>query len=145
MRRIVRFIGLPFGEKRLFWSALLVSLLVRVGLTFFSFARLSRMAEPRMPGTEMPDWDSIRSVVRSVRTASRYVPRANCLVQALTARFLLIRRGQSADLKIGVDKESEKDFGAHAWLEVEGEIIIGKLAKHDTRFARLESQGPLAV
>ena len=57
------------------------------------------------------------------------------------ARKLLERYGQSADLKIGVSK-SQGSFEAHAWLEVDGRIVLGKERMH-SRYAVLGSNQTL--
>lgn len=41
--------------------------------------------------------------------------------------MLLRRVGQDSLLKIGVDKDEGERLIAHAWIEVEGKIVIGKL------------------
>jgi hypothetical protein len=63
----------------------------------------------------------------AVMAASRRVPRATCLVQALTLQHLLSKNGHGSELIIGVDN-SEGQFSAHAWLVFDGEILIGDLS-----------------
>jgi hypothetical protein len=63
-------------------------------------------------------------VAWAVAVASRFVPKATCLVQALAGQALLARRGHAARLHIGVSKP-EGRFEAHAWLEDEGRPILG--------------------
>jgi len=55
--------------------------------------------------------------VWAVASASRYVPRATCLVRALAAEALLIGQGYPVRLCIGVTREGENGLGAHAWVE----------------------------
>lgn len=47
---------------------------------------------------------------------------ARCLTQSLVLLSLLDRRGVSASLLIGV--RSEPEFGAHAWIELDGEALL---------------------
>src|SRR5450432_3590526 len=61
---------------------------------------------------------SARQICRAVMIASRFVPRATCLTQALAAEALLSRRGFTGTLCLGVKRDSV-GFGAHAWLEDE--------------------------
>ncbi len=63
----------------------------------------------------------------SVRRVSNYVPAASCLTQALATQVLLSRRGQVSNLRIGVTRGAKDEFKAHAWLESNGEIIIGQV------------------
>ena len=65
--------------------------------------------------------------VRSVRTVSRFVPQATCLTQALAASLLIRYDGQESELKIGVAKDDRSRLIAHAWLEMDGRIILGEL------------------
>ena len=58
-----------------------------------------------------------------------------CLVRALAAEVLLIRRGYPATVQLGVDL-SDDDFEAHAWVESEGEVIVGDVER--ARFTRLK-------
>ena len=74
----------------------------------------------------------------SVRRVSRYVPAASCLTQALATQVLLGRRGQVSSLRIGVTRSAEGELKAHAWLESNGEIIIGRV-KDPLRYAVLNS------
>jgi len=61
----------------------------------------------------------------AVQTASRYVPRASCLTQAVAGLWLLHRNGHSANLCVGIAKADGGEFRAHAWLERRGSVILG--------------------
>jgi hypothetical protein len=49
----------------------------------------------------------------------------NCLVQALAAKALLSRAGYPTLIRIGVAASEDGKLRAHAWLERDGEIVIG--------------------
>lgn len=72
------------------------------------------------------DWFVIKNVVATVRACSRYVPRATCLTQALAARAMLRSKGQDSRLRIGVGRDEDDNFIAHAWVESGGKVVIGK-------------------
>jgi len=74
------------------------------------------------------DQASIPRVTWAVAVASRYVPAVTCLIQALTTQVLLNRRGLAADLRIGVTRDHAGTFAAHAWVEYQGNIVIGGAA-----------------
>jgi Transglutaminase-like superfamily len=59
-----------------------------------------------------------------VRVASRYVPRASCLTQALVLHILLRREGLPSRIRIGVSKDAGF-FEAHAWVESHDRVVIG--------------------
>jgi Transglutaminase-like superfamily len=61
----------------------------------------------------------------AVAAASRRVPRATCLTQALALQTLLAREGYESDLHIGVARSGDGGLEAHAWLESDGRIVIG--------------------
>lgn len=82
---------------------------------------------------------SVGDIVWSVEVASKFVPKATCLTQALAAKRLLSWNGYSSDLWIGVDSgvdsgvnsgadsgaDSCNTFAAHAWIERGGKVILG--------------------
>lgn len=48
---------------------------------------------------------------------------SSCLLKSLTLSRMLARRGIDSVLVIGVDAPGE-DFGAHAWVEVDGRALL---------------------
>jgi hypothetical protein len=50
---------------------------------------------------------------------------SSCLVRAIAAQCLLAQYGHSATLHIGVMKDPDGKFGAHAWLERNGVVLVG--------------------
>lgn len=59
------------------------------------------------------------------RVAARLPWRADCLVQALAARRWLARKGISTTVKLGVLRDKQVDFEAHAWLMSGDRVITG--------------------
>lgn len=132
------YIFVPFRERKLLAMSLLLMLGVRIGLWVLPFNFLERLlnSPPFIPD-KVADWDAVFRVVRSVRACSRFVPYSTCLTQAIVTRALLRMRGQASDLRIGVEKDEKLKFAAHAWVEVDGRIVIGRLPHH-RRFAVLQ-------
>jgi hypothetical protein len=132
MKRILRFLRTPLAGKILFGEALGLVIVIRLGLWLLPFAMVRRLllALSRDNAGDTADWEEITVVVRAVRAASRFVPFASCLTQALAAQMLIRSRGQHSELKIGVTRGEREQFAAHAWLETNGRIIIGKLPGH---------------
>jgi hypothetical protein len=79
----------------------------------------------RAVGTGQP---SVERIAWAVGAASRYVPTATCLSQALAAQVLLARHGHPASLRIGVARGAAGRLEAHAWIESRGRIVIGGTA-----------------
>jgi hypothetical protein len=73
-----------------------------------------------------------------VAAAARFVPRSTCLIQAVAAHRLLRRGGSPAVLCLGVLRDPGAGFHAHAWVESEGQVLIGGGAVEGfTRLARI--------
>ncbi len=61
----------------------------------------------------------------AIAVAGKYMPGTTCLSLALAAQRMLNREGYPAHLHIGVAKDHTGSFGAHAWVESDGRIVIG--------------------
>lgn len=133
MSRLNRFARLPLAEKILFIEAFFFVVVIRTALWLIPFKVFQsgfRKFLAAKAETAEPDWIQLKNIVRSVKFASRFVPFASCLTQALSALVIVKLKGQQAELKIGVAKNAESNFEAHAWLEKDGQILIGKLPEH---------------
>lgn len=126
MRRLHKFLRLPAAERLLLIRAALLLGGIKLGLKLLPFQAVQRflekLGEVSVGLCEMYQTTPER-VVWAVELAGRYV-HATCLTQALAARVLLVRRGHSARIHIGVTGGGEK-FLAHAWVESGGQVIIG--------------------
>jgi hypothetical protein len=60
-----------------------------------------------------------------VRACARRVPGASCLTRALAARWLLAEAGMDSTLHFGHRRDERGGFAAHAWLEHEGQVLVG--------------------
>ena len=77
-----------------------------------------------------PAW--IKQIGWAVETMSRRTPwESACLAQAMTAKFMLRRRGVSSLLYLGMKKDAGGKLSAHAWLKV-GDILLVGGAGHET-------------
>ena len=73
-----------------------------------------------------PDWRRAQVALWSVDAVSRRLLRGKpCLTQALVAQKLLRGYGVDPDLRIGASLSAGGPFRAHAWLEHDGEVLIG--------------------
>lgn len=72
---------------------------------------------------------SVGFITWCIETASNNAPGgALCLAKALTTQILLNRYGYVHKFCIGVNKASEHTLKAHAWIEYEGQVIMGNLS-----------------
>ena len=129
--RLAKFLGLPPAERRLLVRALLLVALVRVGLWLCPYGRVrgwvARAGRPRgkargAQGAERIAW--------AVSTASRVVPGASCLTQALAASMLLGREGIPHAVRIGIlgGRAAGAPLRAHAWVQACGRVVLGETA-----------------
>lgn len=128
---ILTFLKLPAEKRILLLKATLLLAVIRLALWILPFQMLRRLIVRITPS----DADSPTTVdyatreVWAVKKASKYLPGfRNCLVQALAAQILLARRGNPAFLCIGVARAESGKLTAHAWLESNGDVILGDSA-----------------
>jgi hypothetical protein len=123
---LLSFARRPAVERRLLVSAIGLLALTRIGLRVSSVSRventLARLPSAARAGSGRSA--SIDQVAWAVGRASRIVPRATCLPQALVARSLLERQGFPARVHIGVTREDGL-LRAHAWTEADGRVVVG--------------------
>ena len=122
VRKLAR---LSADERGLLLRALVAVSVYRVGLTVLPFRWVERLAARRRARTNGRARRSVDQLAWAVSAASRRIPRATCLTQALALQSLLIAEGDEPTLRLGVAKTSAGDLEAHAWLEHEGRIVIG--------------------
>lgn len=107
-------------------KALALLVFVRLSLTFRGYRSvLDRIAEVKPHGRRSI---SLPLLAWWVERMARYVPRATCMTQALTLRYLAAREGHPCTIRIGIRHEAGKKFEAHAWVIADGQVVIGGLA-----------------
>jgi hypothetical protein len=122
MRIVRKFAGYSALERRLVVKAWFTLIGVRLLLWVAPY----RWIEARMmvPPSTVPSAISPAQIALAVTRASKLVPFATCLTQALAGGFLIRRAGSPAIIHFGVAR-GEAGFKAHAWLESDGGILIG--------------------
>jgi len=125
IRKLRAYRRLSRTERRLAIKSIVLVASVRLGLWLLPFRTIQRasayLGRPGGSGSTA----GTREIVWAVRLASRYVPRATCLVQALSTQILLGRHGHAGQVHIGVALDAQREFQAHAWVESGGEVLIG--------------------
>lgn len=119
-------IGLSDRERSLLirslWLLPAVALLLHLkGMKFTQqmLLRLPMQTHSIADSLETQIW----TTVKMVRVAVRYNrPWANCLKQSLVLWTLLRCQGISSELRIGVQRDTDK-FAAHAWVEYQGVVL----------------------
>jgi hypothetical protein len=122
MRKINRFAQLTRAERLILLRVLLVVCVARATLWLLPFEAARKLVARSAAGTA---GHSGKQLIWAVRVASRYLPGATCLTQALAAQALLTRSGYPSQVEIGVAKDEARRFQAHAWVVCQGEIVLG--------------------
>ncbi len=130
MKHLDKFLLLSTTERRLLVRVSLLLIAIRVGLSLLPFHTLRRilhiasLASIRLKKTND---SSAAKAIWAVNVAGHYMPGVGtCLTQALTAQALLARRGRPATVYIGVVRGEKGQLQAHAWLESQGDIVVGR-------------------
>lgn len=123
MRKCGRFISLPRQDRRLVVVALFYLAACRLGLWFLSVRTLRGQVRKLARRSFVPQ--PRERVVWAVRAAAEYVPGATCLSQALALQSLLTRYGHPSSIHLGVAKETDGIFEAHAWVRCSDRIVLG--------------------
>jgi len=133
MNSIRRFACLGSDDRALLLNAALSLMVARLGLWFLPWRSAIRMMRSlRIPGRVQ--FTAARAAW-AIGNASRLVPRATCLTQALALHHMLSRAGCVCRLQFGVAKDGS-DFEAHAWVEHEDKPLLNSAAEL-TRYSRL--------
>ena len=145
-RRFVQLRALSFYEWWLMFISMQLLPLIALLLRLFGYRRTKSFIIHFIPGESSllkpgeQAFNEALVVARMVSIAGRYGPyRANCLKQSLLLWFLLARHGIFTEICLGVEKESEKEFGAHAWVECAG-INLSDSEEVQKKFAVLEKK-----
>ena len=119
------FLHLPAAERRLIARAALLVAAIRIALWTVPLRRVAHMLRVidgwnlALPG-DFP----VSRLEWAVRAASRRIPMASCLTQALALQCLLTRAGHPAEVHVGVKKDTQAGFQSHAWVECEGRMLL---------------------
>jgi transglutaminase superfamily protein len=120
-------------------SAFVTVARLRVALWVLPWRRLARSITIARNVTSTPSPERLEW---AVRVASRAVPCATCLTQALALQRLLARYGYRSTVLVGVCSVDRR-FLAHAWVEHEGQTFLGtseNLARYSRFFTWPASQ-----
>ena len=129
-------------ERGMILRAMLMLPLVEIGLRTLGFCRLKEKIE-RLPIRELSSASQTTSssqkklhILRAVRSAELHgFSTPNCLERSLTLWWMLRRAGIASELRIGARK-SDSRFEAHAWIEVDGQVLndTPEVHAHYSRF-----------
>lgn len=127
MNRIVKFFRLPHHDKVVFFQAVQLLFIWRLRLYFQNFkaaihhngVECTRLFATRT--THIP----AQRISALLNAAGKIIPFTTCLSKALAGQILFNSYGHTTRLHIGVEKNNEGSLKAHAWLTLDGELLIG--------------------
>jgi hypothetical protein len=127
MKILTNFLKQSRVDQKLLITTLLSMITIRLKLYLIPFKRIQRSMERSNNKTKnnIP----VHKLIWAVQTISNYIPQATCLTKALTAQKLLKKYGYSSQIKIGVGKNINGEFEAHAWVEYDGKVVVGESEK----------------
>jgi hypothetical protein len=140
MTAMRKFWQLSSAERGLLFEAGLSLLVFRIALWLLPWQRVSRLRWQK--GLSRVSRFSVERLEWAVRNASRVIPGASCLTQALALQHLLARAGYPSSIHFGVAKNPDRGFEAHAWVEHEGGTLLNSASEvaHYSRLIAFETR-----
>jgi len=128
MNLLTRFLRLSHAERALLLEAVVGLTAAGVLLRLFAFRRLApRLGQHQAESPTVSDPASIAAADRireAIDIAARRLPwKPVCLPQAVSAQWMLRRRGIASTLYLGINPSS--DYDAHAWVRAGRMIVTG--------------------
>lgn len=123
-----KFCKLPLSEKAFFLRVFILSAVFRLAILLIPFKKIAVKLNKGMrakPHTKLPI--TLKRLGQIIDSVCRHTPwESKCLVQALVCKQLCRRYAVRTSLFIGVDKNQESVFRAHAWVtDDENNVIVG--------------------
>lgn len=115
------------NTKIYFLYASVTLTMIKIGLTLLPFNHFRKLFHWISSSDKKKNLkkQEIDEIVYAINTSANILPfELLCLPRALAAKFLL-RKVPSLSLEIGIEVNKDKDFEAHAWVEKDGNVIIG--------------------
>lgn len=114
----------------LFVQAFVLSGYVRFLMLFISFNKYAKRMGVRGKESQSEVDNEIMEIAvhitKIVKTTCAYTKwESKCMVQALTSKWMLKRRGINSTIYFGIKKDEEGKLKAHAWLRVGNKILTG--------------------
>lgn len=127
--KLFSFIRLTGSEKFFFLHALLLLCKYRIRLQTTSIEQLVKLVQEESHSHKNRNKPalSLHRVSRLIHAAAKLVPFSTCLSNALAGQVLFAANHHQTKLHIGVRNTPDKGFEAHAWLTLDGAILLGSL------------------
>ncbi|WP_192812698.1 lasso peptide biosynthesis B2 protein [Methanobacterium formicicum] len=129
------FKNLNSQDKKLVLKTFFLNYYVRLIVWIFPFQKV-REITGNMGKRHNNGKINFHKLIWAVNVTSHFVIRSTCLTNALTGQILLQQHGYKPRLLIGVIYNEE--FEAHAWLEYDKKVVLGKSEKDFTPLADIK-------
>jgi hypothetical protein len=140
LRRALGLVRRPRRQQALVVEAALHLAAAKTILLFVPFERWRQQLKQESSPEEisgLPAAVHVRELVWAVNGVGQRLPETlNCLPRALATRWMMQRRQWPNTLQIGVARNADGKFEAHAWIEYQGRVIMG-LVPDLERFVKL--------
>ncbi len=127
MNRIVKVFHLPYPEKLIFFQAVKLLTTWRIRLNsqdFKAVVQLNGIESKRLFASRTANIPP-ETFSAFLNAAGKVIPFTTCLSKALAGQILFSLYGHKTMLHIGVEKKSAGNLKAHAWLTLNGKLLIG--------------------
>jgi hypothetical protein len=141
MGRLANFLRLPSSQRRLILQVTFLLGLTQLALRLLPFRRvygwINHASQPPAGRGEKTAVDAGVICATVNKSGHYFLGIDSCFPQALVGEMLLERNGHPAVLRIGVIKQPDGELKAHAWVERNGEVVIGGPISHVERYTLL--------
>lgn len=131
-----QFLSFSGKDRILVIKTTILLILIRLGLKLLHLKTLRKYLDKISQSSQKSNINSISiyKIIWSITTASAYMPQVKCLARALAAKTLLEQQGYPATIRIGVAKDQQQTFIAHAWVECKGRVVIGGVGNSISKY-----------
>ena len=123
----MKWMNLSNHAKINFLYACVVLVVIKTGLTILPFGTFRKLFHYISSSRKKTDVSKsgIDELISNINAAASALPfELLCLPRALAAKYML-RKVPDLSLEIGIEVNKDKAFEAHAWVEKNGNVIIG--------------------
>lgn len=140
MTRIRSFLSLDRGDKGLVLLTMSLLVIAKGGLVLLDVERVRSIVDRLLRYLPTESIVSVERIPWAVSAGAQGLPTdVTCLPQAIVGHALYSAVDQPTLFVLGVTREDD-EFGAHAWVEWEDEIVIGDIDGLST-YHRLKTFG----
>ena len=123
-----KFFSLPSSDRALLLQSVMLLGFARLALWILPFNTARRLLTRGARGGTASG-ATAEKIGWAISVGKKFVPRANCLPQALAAESLLVQAGHPVEFRLGVAKTPNGQIEAHAWIESSGRLVVGDLTQ----------------